>query len=123
MSQETFQLAGNAAEIYEQQKVPAMFAPLAEATLDRVPLQRDDAILDVACGTGILARKARGRIGPAAKIAGIDLNDGMISIARNLDDDDARSCEWHISSVNDMPFDDGSFSKVFCQQGFQFLSR
>jgi hypothetical protein len=50
MSQEIFQLASGAAQIYEEQKVPAMFRPLAVATLDRVALRADDAILDIACG-------------------------------------------------------------------------
>jgi len=56
MSQETYQLSGNAAELYEELKVPAMFGPLADATLNAVPLAAGDAILDVACGTGIVAR-------------------------------------------------------------------
>ena len=78
MSQEIFQLASGAAQIYEEQKVPAMFGPLAVATLDRVALRADDAILDIACGTGILARKIRDRIGPSARI---------VSIARVIDGD------------------------------------
>ena len=69
MPQEMFPLAGNATEIYEDQKVPAVFGPLAEATLDLVSLSPDDAILDVACGTGIMARKIRQRVGSAARIA------------------------------------------------------
>lgn len=121
MSQESFQLSGNASEIYENQKVPVMFGPLAEATLKIVPVAQDDAILDVACGTGILARKVRERIGSSARIAGVDLNESMISAARNLTDAYARSCEWHVSSVNELPFEDGDFSRIFCQQGFQFF--
>ncbi len=121
MSRENFQLSGNAADIYEAQKVPAMFGPLAEATLDLVPLDSDDAILDVACGTGILAREARQRVGPEARIAGADLNESMISTARKLTDPPSRSCEWHVAGVEDMPFGDNEFSKVFCQQGFQFF--
>ncbi len=41
---ETYQLGGGAAAIYEEQKVPAIFAPLAAATLDVVPLFGDDSI-------------------------------------------------------------------------------
>lgn len=121
MSQETYQLAGNAAEIYESQKVPAMFGPLADATLNEVSLAPDDAVLDIACGTGILARKARSRVGEKARVAGIDLNDSMIATAQGLRDSYAQSCEWHVSPVDAMPFEDSAFSKVFCQQGFQFF--
>jgi SAM-dependent methyltransferase len=118
---ETFQLSGNAAAIYEEQKVPAIFGPLAEATLDAVPLFESDSVLDIACGTGIVARKARAKVGPSARIAGVDLNQGMIDAARGLTDADARSCEWHAADVTELPFEDGTFSVAFCQQGLQFF--
>ena len=81
MTQDTYQLSGGAAAIYEEQKVPAIFSPLAEATLDAVPLFGDDSVIDVACGTGIVARKVRARIGPSARIVGVDLNEGVIEAA------------------------------------------
>jgi ubiquinone/menaquinone biosynthesis C-methylase UbiE len=118
---ETFQLNSSAAAIYEEQKVPAIFLPLAEATLDAVPLFGDDSVLDVACGTGIVARKARERVGPSARIVGVDLNEGMIGAARNLTDTCSRSCEWHTADVTKLPFEDGTFSVAFCQQGLQFF--
>lgn len=121
MTQETFQLSGGAAAIYEEQKVPAIFSPLAEATLDAVPLFDDDSVLDVACGTGIVARKVRERIGPSARIVGTDLNEGMIDAARNLTDENSRSCEWYTADVTKLPFEDGTFSVAFCQQGLQFF--
>lgn len=119
---ETYQLGGGAAAIYEEQKVPAIFAPLAEATLDVVPLFGDECILDVACGTGIVARKARARIGPSARIVGVDLNEAMIDAARNLTDANSRSCEWRTADVTKLPFEDRTFSVAFCQQGLQFFS-
>jgi ubiquinone/menaquinone biosynthesis C-methylase UbiE len=118
---ETFQLNSSAAAIYEEQKVPAIFSPLAETTLDAVPLFGDDSVLDVACGTGIVARKARERAGPSARIVGVDLNDGMIGAARNLTDKCSRSCEWRTADVTKLPFEDGTFSVAFCQQGLQFF--
>ncbi len=121
MTRDTFQLSGSAAAIYEEQKVPAIFAPLAEATLDAVPLFDDDSVLDVACGTGIVARKVRERIGPSAHIVGVDLNEAMIDAARNLTDANSRSCEWRTADVTRLPFEDGTFSVAFCQQGLQFF--
>jgi len=121
MAQDAFQLTGSAAEIYEDQKVPAMFRPLAEATLNAVPLSGDDSILDVACGTGIVARKIRERVGLSARVVGADLNEGMIEAARKLKDPHAQTCEWYVCDVCDMPFDAGEFSIAFCQQGLQFF--
>ena len=117
---EDYQLAGNAAEVYEEQKVPAMFGPLAEATLGRLPLTEHDSIVDVACGTGIVARTARARLGPRPRIAGVDLNEGMIGVARAAPEGGS-SCEWHVCDVGAMPFEDSVFSQVICQQGLQFF--
>ena len=121
MAQSGFQLSGNAAAIYENQKVPAMFAPLADATLKVVSLFDDDIVMDVACGTGIVARKVRDKIGSAARIVGADLNEGMIETAKGLTDAQSRSCEWHTANATDLPFEDGTFSIAFCQQGMQFI--
>ncbi len=121
MPRESFQLAGNAAAVYEDQKVPAIFGPLAEATLDAVLLDANDVILDVACGTGIVARTARKRLGSSPRIVGVDLNEGMIATARNLPDEASQSCEWHVADATKMPFDPETFSVAFCQQGIQFF--
>ncbi|MEO0525569.1 MAG: ubiquinone/menaquinone biosynthesis methyltransferase UbiE, partial [Pseudomonadota bacterium] len=67
MPGEDYQISGNAAEIYEAQKVPAVFAPLARKTLDTVQLGPEDTLIDVACGTGIVARTARQRLGPGPR--------------------------------------------------------
>ena len=121
MAQEAYQLVGSAAAIYEAQKVPAIFRPLAEATLDAISLGRDDALLDVACGTGIVARTARLRFGSAPRVVGVDLNAGMIATARNLGDEVSKSCEWHVADVTMMPFEPETFSVAICQQGIQFF--
>lgn len=121
MPQDTFQLAAGAAAVYEDQKVPAIFEPLAEATLDKNTLDSSDVILDVACGTGIVARKARQRLGPSPRIVGVDLNEGMIAAARNSADEAPRSCEWYVADVTKLPFGAETFSIAFCQQGVQFF--
>jgi ubiquinone/menaquinone biosynthesis C-methylase UbiE len=121
MSKEAFQLSGNAASIYEEQKVPAIFAPLADATLAVVPLLDNDQVIDLACGTGIVARKVRQKIGKSASVVGVDLNEGMISTAAGLADESARSCEWRVADVTQLPFEDHSFTIAFCQQGIQFF--
>ena len=121
MAQESFQLKGSAAAIYEEQKVKAIFGPLAIATLDAVTISDADTILDVACGTGIMARSVRERLGPSARISGADLNEGMIDTAHALTSDDPGGFDWRIADATNMPFEDASFSVVFCQQGIQFF--
>jgi SAM-dependent methyltransferase len=121
MARDSFQLAGNAAAIYEEQKVPAIFRPLAQATLEAVALRPDERVLDAACGTGIVGREALTRLSSAGRVTGFDLNAGMIDVARKLTGRDAERCRWHVADVTALPFDDGSFSLVICQQGLQFF--
>ncbi len=80
--QESFQLKGSAPQIYEQHKVPAIFRPLAERTLRHVELQEGAQVIDIACGTGIVARFAAEKVGKPGTVIGIDLNAGMIEVAR-----------------------------------------
>jgi len=72
-----FNLSSNAAESYERQKVPAIFAPMAEATLDAISLPLRATVLDVACGTGAVARAVASRMKAPSKIVGADLNSQM----------------------------------------------
>ena len=116
-----FQLEGNAAALYEVQKVPGMFAPLADATIDAVAISKNDTIIDLACGTGILARKVRDKVGSQSRIVGTDLNENMIEVARSLNSDLPGSCEWQIADVCDLPFESGIFSLAMCQQGVQYF--
>ena len=47
-------------EMYEQCLVGPLFRPWAEIALDQVNLASGDRLLDIACGTGIVARTASG---------------------------------------------------------------
>jgi ubiquinone/menaquinone biosynthesis C-methylase UbiE len=42
-----------------------------------------DRVVDIACGTGIVARIAAVRVGPTGAVVGVDLNPGMLSVARS----------------------------------------
>ncbi len=121
MAKDTFQLSGNAAGIYQEQKVPAIFRPLALASLDVLSIRDDDKVLDVACGTGVVGREVMKRLGSDGSVSGIDLNDGMIDVARELTQSDASRFEWQMADVTAMPFDAGTFSLAICQQGLQFF--
>ncbi|CUI02203.1 class I SAM-dependent methyltransferase [Leisingera aquaemixtae] len=121
MARDTFQLGKAAAAAYEQQKVKAIFRPLAEATLSAIEISNKDVVLDVACGTGIVSRVLWERSSPEAAITGIDLNEGMIEMARGVTSNTPDAFSWHTGDVTGMPFNDGSFTSAICQQGFQFF--
>jgi cyclopropane fatty-acyl-phospholipid synthase-like methyltransferase len=83
-STERFQLTVEAAEVYESRFVPALFAEWAPHLVEAAGVRPGQALLDVACGTGIVARTARPLVGPEARVVGVDLNDAMLTVARRV---------------------------------------
>ncbi len=116
-----WQLAGNAAERYERVLVPLRFRPWAADLVKLADLRAGERVLDVACGTGIVARLAAQHVGAAGDVTGLDLNAGMVAVARSLPSPPGASITWIESSALDMPLADASFDVVLCQQGFQFF--
>jgi SAM-dependent methyltransferase len=120
MSQQgQWQVTGSAAETYEEYLVPAIFAPWAADLLDVVAPQPGEQILDVACGTGILTRLVVERVGPRGRIVGLDVNPGMLAVARTVSQ--PAPIEWQEASAVALPFEHGVFDVVVCQQGLQFF--
>jgi len=121
MTHETYQLTNQAAQIYESQKVPAMFRPLAEATINWIQVDPTDHVLDVACGTGILARVVGKKFPSIERLVGSDLNQGMLDVAKTLTAAEPYKSEWYAADVGLLPFDKRTFTICFCQQGLQFF--
>jgi ubiquinone/menaquinone biosynthesis C-methylase UbiE len=105
------------AEMFERLLVPAIFRPWGNSLLDHVGPRPGERVLDLGCGTGIVARLVRERSGPTASIVGVDLNPDMIAVARSL----APDIEWHEGNALQLPFPDAAFDLVLCQQGLQFF--
>ena len=109
--------AGSPAEIYERHMVPAIFAPWSADLLELVEPQPGERVLDVACGTGIVARNAASMVGATGRVVGIDMNASMLELARSLD----APVEWREGDALAMPFLDQEFDVVVCQQALQFF--
>lgn len=116
---EHWQLSGSAPELYERYLVPAITSKWAADLVQRANPIDGEAVLDVACGTGIVARLAAQRM-TRGRIVGLDLNSGMLAVARSARQPGA-PIEWIEGSVLDLPFDDRSFDLVLCQLGLQFF--
>lgn len=109
-------------EIYERIIVPTWMADWTSDLIEAGCVGPKKRVLDVACGTGIVARKAAGLVGPGGRIAGLDLNEGMLRAAgRFAASEGATAIEWYHSDVSRMPFSSGEFDTVLCQQGLQFF--
>ncbi len=121
MANTEYQLQGNAARLYEEGIVPSMSKPLTEMMFDHLSLKVGDRVLDVACGTGILTRVAAHRFHNLACLVGVDLNPGMLEIAREHTPTTSISIEWRQADACELPLPDNSFDMVFCQHGLQFI--
>lgn len=119
--QSKFDVSADGPMLYERHKVPQMFAPMAEIFLGHVGLRSGDRVLDVACGTGIVARMAAPRVAPSPCIAGVDSHQGMLEVARGCSAEAKLAIEWLHGDASALPFPDESFDAVLCQQGLQFF--
>ena len=111
------QVTGNAAEIYEAFFVPALFREWATRVTDAAKIQPGWRVLDVACGTGILARTVEERTGQNGTVVGLDINEGMLGVAKRK----APDIEWRQGQAEALPFDDDSFDAVVSQFGLMFF--
>lgn len=111
------QVNHSAAEIYETFFIPALFQEWAARVADVAQLQAGQRVLDVACGTGILARSAAERVGASGSVVGLDVNDGMLAVAAAK----ASQIDWRHGQAEVLPFDDSAFDAVVCQFGLMFF--
>jgi SAM-dependent methyltransferase len=108
----------DAAIAYESLMVPALFGPWCPIVADAAGLADGQRVLDIACGTGALAREAADRVGVSGEVTGLDPARGMLAVARRL----APDLEWHEGRAESLPFADGTFDRVVSQFGLMFFS-
>lgn len=121
MKHEPWQVTAEAAELYERYPARYILGPWAPLLVDAARLKVGERVLDVACGTGVVTRIAAQRVGPAGRVVGIDLNPGMIAVARSLPAPSGAPVEWLERSALDLRLPDAGFDAVLCQQGLQFF--
>lgn len=107
-----------AARAYEARLVPAIFDSWTDALCDAARIEAGGRVLDVACGTGVLARRAAGRTGTPETVVGLDINPGMLAVAG----DRAPSIRWQQGQAEALDFADASFDAVVSQFGLMFFT-
>jgi ubiquinone/menaquinone biosynthesis C-methylase UbiE len=115
--QDRGQVSGNAAEVYEEFFVPALFREWATRVASAAGIQPGWRVLDVACGTGILARTVAERVGAQGSVVGMDLNEGMLQVAKRI----APHIKWRQGRAESLPFDTHSFDATVSQFGLMFF--
>jgi ubiquinone/menaquinone biosynthesis C-methylase UbiE len=118
--QDQYQQEGSAAELFQRYIVPRITSLWGKDLVDRACIRVGENVLDVACGTGVVARLAAQRSGNG-RVVGLDLNADMLRVARGVAHVDGISIEWCEGSALALPFEEGTFNVVLCQLGLQFF--
>ena len=111
------QVSVRAAEVYEAFFLPALFAQWAGKMAEAAAIGPKDVVLDVACGTGVLARHLAAKVGPEGRVVGLDVNGGMLAVARRQ----GPEVHWQQGTAEALPFETGVFDAVVCQFGLMFF--
>ena len=96
--------------------------PAQSRMLDMVALQPGERVLDVATGTGIVARHVAPGVGPTGQVTGLDLNPDMLAVARAAAEREGVAVEWREGQAEKLPFPAGSFDLVLCQFALMFFA-
>jgi ubiquinone/menaquinone biosynthesis C-methylase UbiE len=112
---------GTGAENYQRYFVPAIATPVSADLLKAASLQPGERILDVACGTGLIARLAAEQVGRDGSVTAIDVSPDMIDVARATPSPAAPPIDWHVGDATALPLPDDAYDVVLCQMGLMFI--
>lgn len=111
----------NPAEIYEQYFVPTFYVLWTPVLLKHAAPRPGERVLDVACGTGIVARQVAPIVAAKGTVVALDINPAMLAVARALPAPAGAAIEWREGNALALPLPDGAVDLVLCQQGLQFF--
>src|SRR5918995_3985043 len=115
------QYSGIAAENYERFFVPAIARPVADDLLSAARLRSGERVVDVACGTGIIARLAAEKVGPDGSVVGVDVAPDMLEVARSVSLPAGFEIDWRQGDAASLPVPGGSFDVALCQMALMLF--
>lgn len=110
-----FQLSGDAPTAYIRFALKIV-EPWTDDLIQSAGCRDGDRVLDVACGTGVVASRVNLVSRKLCYVTGIDINEGMLNAARSNP-----LVEWHQGNATELPFEADNFDVVLCQQGLQYF--
>src|SRR5262249_475385 len=102
--------------------VPSLFAPCARILIEAANPNPGERVLDVGCGTGIVAREVASRLGTTAPITAVDLSADMLAVARAAADRQGLTINWQEGNAEQLSFADDAFDLVLCQFALMFVA-
>jgi ubiquinone/menaquinone biosynthesis C-methylase UbiE len=111
------------ARTYEAYYGPAIFEPLSDHTITLAAPGPGERVLDLACGTGIVARRLVRAVAPAGHVVALDRNPAMLAVGREAlaaADGAGATVEWREGDAVHATYPT-ELDLVVCQQGLQFF--
>lgn len=115
-------ITNNPAETYESYMVPALFRPWADRLVQSAAPSNGDRVLDIGCGTGIVARTVCPLVGATGTVTGLDASPNMLAVARNRAEQAGLQVDWQEGSAEQLPFGEGSYDVALCQFALMFFT-
>ena len=119
MTDRSAQFTGSIPAAYDRYLGPMLFEPYAEDLAARLAVPPTAAVLELACGTGILTQRLRRALPVTATLTATDLNEPMLAYARGKLPN--APITWQPADAQALPFPDRGFDAVACQFGVMFF--
>jgi ubiquinone/menaquinone biosynthesis C-methylase UbiE len=94
-----------------------------DRVIDLARLDPGASVLDVGCGTGTLALRAKRRVGPTGRVFGIDASPAMVTRAQRKAKKSRTDVVFKTAVVEALPFADGEFDAVLSTLMLHHLPR
>lgn len=106
---------------YQDNVVPVILGPMGARLVEAAQLRPGECVLDVACGTGVVTRKAAQAVGKKGRVTGIDLAEHMLAVAQTVPPESGEKIRWVQGDATALPFADDLFDIMLCAQGYMFF--
>jgi len=108
-------------EVYLQE-VDKRFRPVVEAVIGHASLRPGERVLDLGTGTGAVAARAAALVGPAGRVAGIDISREMLALAEQTAAKLSLSnVELHEGRAEAIPAGQGSFDVILASLSLMYV--
>jgi len=114
----TPEITDDLVKMHEEHLVPAIYAQWAHKVVELAEVDLGHDVLDVACGTGSLARAAKLEVGFSGKVTGLDASEKMLDSANRH----SRGIQWQQGDAEKLPFKQDQFDRVLCQFSLMFIA-